>query len=59
MICLGDIRVNTLYKGDKDDDDNNNDNNNNNNNNKYNPTYLLSGLSLPLPKQQSNLFQQQ
>jgi hypothetical protein len=21
MVCLGDIRVNTLYKGDKDDDD--------------------------------------
>ena len=35
MVCLGDIRMNTLYKGDKDDDDdddNNNDNNNNNNN---------------------------
>ena len=26
MVCLGDIRVNTLYKGDKDNDDNNNNN---------------------------------
>ena len=29
MVCLGHIRVNTLYKGDKDRDDNNNINNNN------------------------------
>ena len=28
MVCLGDIRVITLYKGDKDDDNNNNNNNN-------------------------------
>ena len=28
MVCLGDIRVNTLYKGDKDKDNNNNNNNN-------------------------------
>jgi len=46
---------NVLY----DDDDDDDNNNNNNNNDKYNPTYLLSCLSLPLPKQQSNLFQQQ
>ena len=24
MVCLGDLRVNTLYKGDKDKDNNNN-----------------------------------
>ena len=36
MVCLEDIRVNTLYKGDKyidDDDDDDDDNNNNDNNN--------------------------
>ena len=30
MVCLGYIRVNTLYKGDKDKDKDNNNNNNNN-----------------------------
>jgi len=36
MVCLGNMCVDTLHKGDDDDDDddNNNDNNNNNNNNK-------------------------
>ena len=32
MVCLGDIPVNTLYKGDKDNDDDDDDDNNNNNN---------------------------
>jgi hypothetical protein len=32
MVCLRNISVDTLHKGDTDDDDNNNDNNNNNNN---------------------------
>ena len=35
MVCLRNIRVDTLHKGDiNDDDDDNNNNNNNNNNNK-------------------------
>jgi hypothetical protein len=34
MVCLRNISVNTLHKGDIDDDDDNNNNNNNNNNNK-------------------------
>ena len=29
LVWLGDTRVNTLYKGDKDDDDDDDDNNNN------------------------------
>jgi len=35
MVCLRNICINTLHKGDNDDDDddNNDDNNNNNNNN--------------------------
>jgi hypothetical protein len=36
MVCLGNICINTLYKGaknDDDDDDDDNDNDNNNNNN--------------------------
>ena len=34
MVCLRDICINTLHKGDNDDDeDDNNINNNNNNNN--------------------------
>jgi len=32
MICLGNICINTLHKGDNDDDDDDNNNNNNNNN---------------------------
>jgi hypothetical protein len=30
MICLGNICINTLHKGDNDEDDDNNNNNNNN-----------------------------
>jgi hypothetical protein len=33
MVCLRNISVDTLQKGDTDDDDDDNDNNNNNNNN--------------------------
>jgi hypothetical protein len=33
MVCLGNICIHTLHKGDDDDDDDDNDNNNNNNNN--------------------------
>jgi hypothetical protein len=33
MVCLGNICINTLQKGDNDDDDDDDDNNNNNNNN--------------------------
>ena len=33
MVCLRNICINTLHKGDNDDDDDD-DNNNNNNNNK-------------------------
>ena len=32
MVCLGNMCVDTLHKGDNGDDDNDNDNNNNNNN---------------------------
>ena len=36
MICLRNICINTLHKGDNvDDDDDDDDNNNNNNNNKF------------------------
>jgi len=34
MVCLRDICINTLYKGDNDDDDDDDDDDNNNNNNK-------------------------
>ena len=33
MVCLGNMCVDTLHKGDNDDDDDDDDNNNNNNNN--------------------------
>ena len=33
MVCLRNICINTLHKGDNDDDDNDDNNNNNNNNN--------------------------
>jgi hypothetical protein len=32
MVCLRNIYVNTLHKGDSDDDDDDDDNNHNNNN---------------------------
>jgi hypothetical protein len=35
MVCLRNISVDTLHKGDTDDDDDDDNNNNNNNNNKY------------------------
>jgi hypothetical protein len=34
MVCLRNISIDTLHKGETEDDDDN-DNNNNNNNNKY------------------------
>ena len=37
MVCIGNICINTLHKGDNDDgDDDDDDDNNNNNNNKNN-----------------------
>ena len=33
MVCLRNICINTLHKGDNDDDDDDDDDNNNNNNN--------------------------
>ena len=43
MVCLRNISVDTLYKGDtQDDDDDDNDNNNNNNNNNNNTKTLPS-----------------
>ena len=36
MVCLRNICINTLHKGDDDDDDDDDDNNNNNNNNNNN-----------------------
>ena len=40
MVCLRNICINTLHKGDDDDDDDDDDDNNNNNNNKS--QYALS-----------------
>jgi hypothetical protein len=36
MVCLRNISVDTLHKGDTEDDDDDNDNDNNNNNNNNN-----------------------
>jgi hypothetical protein len=36
MVCLGNICINTLHKGDNDDDDDDDDDDNNNNNNNNN-----------------------
>ena len=41
MVCLRNICINTLRKGDDDDDNNDDDNNNNNNNNYYYYYYKL------------------
>jgi hypothetical protein len=52
MVCLRNICINTLHKGNDDDDgdndddnDNDNDNNNNNNNNKLIKDKLLASCS--------------
>jgi hypothetical protein len=37
MVCLRNVCINTLHKGDDDDDDDDDDNNNNNNNNNNAP----------------------
>jgi hypothetical protein len=45
MVCLRNISVDTLHKGDTeddDDDDDNDDDNNNNNNNNLSVTYIPS-----------------
>jgi hypothetical protein len=47
MICLRNISVDTLHKGDtEDDDDDDDDNNNNNNNNNINFLVLNAPLSV-------------
>ena len=53
IVCLRNISINTLHKGDDDDDDDNNNNNNNNNNNKVlinrrNQTALVMDIAVPL-----------
>ena len=44
MICLRNICINTLHKGDDDDDDDDDDNNNNNTNNLLNDQQLTSNF---------------
>jgi hypothetical protein len=49
MVCLRNISVDTLHKGDTeddDDDDDDNNNNNNNNNDKRRPTYKRHEIQL-------------
>ena len=43
MVCLRNICINTLYKGDDDDDG---DDDNNNNNNTYPNTYVTASNKL-------------
>jgi hypothetical protein len=48
MVCLRNISVDTLHKGDTDDDDDNNHNNNNSsNNNNNNNNKTANKISLP------------
>ena len=48
-VCLRNIRVDSLNKGDIDDDDDNDDDNNNNNNNNLHPnTYMQKQKSVIL-----------
>jgi hypothetical protein len=55
MVCLRNISVDTLHKGDTEDDDNDdndndndNDDNNNNNNNKHSAWYIAVNVARPL-----------
>jgi hypothetical protein len=42
MVCLRNISVDTLHKGDTEDDDDDDDNNNSDNNNSNNNNYRIS-----------------
>ena len=46
MVCLRNISVDILHKGDTDDDDDDDDNNNNNNNNNKPVLYQMHFVSL-------------
>jgi len=46
MVCLRNISVDTLHKGDTEDDDDDDDNNNNNNNNNSNNKIRLCGPNI-------------
>jgi hypothetical protein len=48
MVCLRNIRVDTLHKGDTDDDDDDNDDDNNNNNNNNNNNTLCGCSRTPV-----------
>jgi hypothetical protein len=53
MVCLRNISVDTLYKGDTEDSNNNNNNinnNNNNNNNKIRHTWNVKAKLMPVIK---------
>ena len=45
MVCLRNICINTLHKGDDEDDDDDDDDNNNNNNNNNNRISHFSALA--------------
>ena len=45
IVCLRNISINTLHKGDDDDDDDDNNNNNNNRQNIYKQTININLLS--------------
>ena len=51
MVCLRNICINTLHKGDDDDDD---DDNNNNNNNKSYPVMVLPCTEPPFSLNRTN-----
>ena len=44
MVCLRNICINTLHKGDDDDDDEDDDDDNNNNNNNNNNKNMLKDI---------------
>ena len=41
IVCLRNVSVNTLHKGDDDDDDDDNNNNNNNNNKRKSQSVII------------------
>jgi hypothetical protein len=47
MVCLRNISVDTLHKGDTEDDDDDDDNNNNNNNRNFTQFLLNGKVALP------------
>ena len=56
MVCLRNICINTLHKGDNDDDDDDDDDDDNNNNNNLNNLSLVGYIIISVVHQQCRIL---